>query len=79
MDLNILLNYLISSAQANPVPTAIGGLLLLLLFYKSPKLGLGLMFVTALLIGMIILISNISSLGVAQKARMVTHDHMTND
>lgn len=79
MDINLMIESLIASAQSHLSLVVAGGILLILLLYRKPKLAFALLGIAALLFGILLLISNISSSGVAKKENMVTERSVGDD
>ena len=71
MDFFAIINSVVSFSKANIFIAGAAGVVLLFLLYRKPKLFITLFFISLLLAGAFYLISNISSIGVSQKGKMI--------
>ena len=81
MNLSEIGNSILSFSKDNPIITVVGGLILLFLLFRKPKLFLGLFFLAAILILVWYFIEDVSSKGKSGREEMIEkgiHPHMDN-
>lgn len=76
MDISPVIDYMVHYYQANQPYVIAAAVLLAFIFYRSPKLGFGVLIVAVILAGVFYLISDLSSMGAYSKKKMI--DSSTN-
>ena len=71
MDFSAIIDSVVSFSKANMFIAGAGGVLLVFLLYRKPKLFFTIFFISLLLAGIFYLISNVSSIGGSHKGKMI--------
>jgi len=71
MDFQAIIDTVVSFSKDNVLIAIAVGILLIFLLYRKPKLLFTIFFISLLLAGVFYLISNVSSVGVSHKEKMI--------
>lgn len=77
MDISPVIDYMVNYYQTNQPYVIAAAVLLAFIFYRSPKLGFGVLIITVILAGVFYLISDLSSMGAYSKQKLIdssTHE-----
>ncbi|NCP03620.1 MAG: hypothetical protein CO150_06450 [Nitrospirae bacterium CG_4_9_14_3_um_filter_53_35] len=71
MDITQIMNYAVNYYHANQPYVIVVAVLLVFIFYRSPKLGFGVLLVAVILAGVFYFISDLSSMGASSRQKLM--------